>query len=34
MKLAPYDFVHDYMLRTCVMTSERLARESPNFVRR
>ena len=34
MKLAPYDFVHDYMLRTGVMTSERLARESPDFMKR
>ena len=34
MKLAPYDFVHDYMLRTGVTTGERLARESPDFMRR
>lgn len=34
MKLAPYDFVHDYLLRTGVMTEERLARESPGFVQR
>ena len=34
MKLAPYDFVHDYLLRTGVMTAERLARESPGFMQR
>lgn len=34
MALAPYDFVYDYMLRTGVMTGERLERESPDFMRR
>ncbi len=34
MKLAPYDFVMDYLLRTGVMTEARLERESPDFMRR
>lgn len=32
MSLAPYDFAYDYLLRTGVMTAERLAGESPGFV--
>jgi 2-polyprenyl-6-methoxyphenol hydroxylase-like FAD-dependent oxidoreductase len=31
MQAAPYEFAHDYMLRTGIMTSERLARECPVF---
>ena len=34
MALAPYDFAHDYLLRTGVMTPERLAREAPGFMQR
>jgi 2-polyprenyl-6-methoxyphenol hydroxylase-like FAD-dependent oxidoreductase len=34
MRLAPYDFAYDYMLRTGVMTPQRLAKESPGFVKR
>ena len=34
MELAPYDFVHDYMLRTGIMTQERLLRDCPAFMRR
>ena len=34
MQLAPYEFAHDYMLRTGVMTAQRLAKESPGFVKR
>ncbi|MCW5770341.1 MAG: FAD-dependent monooxygenase [Rhodospirillaceae bacterium] len=32
MRLAPYDFALDYLLRTGVMTLDRLRRESPRFV--
>jgi 2-polyprenyl-6-methoxyphenol hydroxylase-like FAD-dependent oxidoreductase len=34
MQLPPYQFAYDYLLRTKVMTAERLARESPDFMRR
>lgn len=34
MHLAPYDFAHDYLLRTGVMTTERLERASPRFMSR
>jgi len=34
MLLSPCDFAYDYMLRTGVMTRERLAKESPEFMRR
>jgi 2-polyprenyl-6-methoxyphenol hydroxylase-like FAD-dependent oxidoreductase len=34
MRLSPYEFAHDYMLRTGVMTSQRLAKESPDFMKR
>ncbi len=34
MRLQPYEFAFDYLLRTNVMTAERLSRESPGFMRR
>jgi 2-polyprenyl-6-methoxyphenol hydroxylase-like FAD-dependent oxidoreductase len=34
MHLSPYDFAYDYMLRTGVMTPLRLAKESPEFMKR
>ena len=34
MRLPPYRFTYDYLLRTNIMTAERLARESPDFMRR
>jgi len=34
MALAPCEFAYDYLLRTGVMTRERLAKESPEFMRR
>lgn len=34
MRLQPYDFAHDYLLRTNIMTAERLSRESPDFMAR
>jgi 2-polyprenyl-6-methoxyphenol hydroxylase-like FAD-dependent oxidoreductase len=34
MHMSPYEFAHDYLLRTNVMTAERLARESPDFMAR
>jgi 2-polyprenyl-6-methoxyphenol hydroxylase-like FAD-dependent oxidoreductase len=34
MRLSPYPFAYDYLLRTKVMTAERLAREAPDFTRR
>ena len=34
MHLAPYDFTYDYLLRTGVMTAERLERYSPQFMAR
>jgi 2-polyprenyl-6-methoxyphenol hydroxylase-like FAD-dependent oxidoreductase len=34
MDLSPYNFAYDYMLRTNVMTAERLANESPDFMSR
>jgi hypothetical protein len=34
MQLPPYAFAYDYLLRTNVMTADRLARESPDFMRR
>lgn len=32
MGLSPYDFAHDYLLRTKIMTAERLEKDSPKFV--
>ena len=34
MRLSPYPFAYDYLLRTKVMTAERLAQEAPDFMRR
>jgi hypothetical protein len=34
MSLPPYRFAYDYLLRTGIMTAERLAREAPDFMRR
>jgi 2-polyprenyl-6-methoxyphenol hydroxylase-like FAD-dependent oxidoreductase len=34
MQLRPYDFAYDYLMRTGVMTPERLERYSPDFMRR
>ena len=34
MHLAPYDFAYDYLLRTGVMTPERLERDCPQFMSR
>ena len=34
MYLDPYDFAYDYLLRTGVMTPQRLAKESPDFMKR
>ena len=34
MDLEPYDFAYDYLLRTGVMTPQRLAKECPEFMRR
>jgi 2-polyprenyl-6-methoxyphenol hydroxylase-like FAD-dependent oxidoreductase len=34
MRLPPYQLVYDYLLRTNVMTPDRLAREAPDFMRR
>ena len=34
MRLSPYSFAYDYLLRTKVMTAERLAHEAPDFMRR
>jgi 2-polyprenyl-6-methoxyphenol hydroxylase-like FAD-dependent oxidoreductase len=34
MQLPPYGFAYDYLLRTKIMTPERLMRESPDFMRR
>ena len=34
MRLSPYQFAYDYLLRTNVMTPDRIARESPDFMRR
>jgi 2-polyprenyl-6-methoxyphenol hydroxylase-like FAD-dependent oxidoreductase len=34
MQMRPYEFAYDYLLRTNIMTPERLARESPDFMRR
>lgn len=34
MRLSPYQFAYDYLLRTNVMTPDRLAREAPDFMRR
>lgn len=31
VRLEPYELAHDYMLRTGIMTSERLAKECPEF---
>ena len=33
IKLSPYDFAYDYLMRTGVMTPERLDRYSPRFMR-
>ncbi len=34
MSLPTYPFAYDYLLRTGIMTAERLAREAPDFMRR
>jgi len=34
MRLPPYEFAYDYMLRTNIMTPDRLEREAPDFMRR
>jgi 2-polyprenyl-6-methoxyphenol hydroxylase-like FAD-dependent oxidoreductase len=34
MRLESYDFAYDYLLRTGVMTEERLKRDAPDFMRR
>lgn len=34
MRLQPYKFAYDYLLRTNIMTAERLSRESPDFMAR
>jgi 2-polyprenyl-6-methoxyphenol hydroxylase-like FAD-dependent oxidoreductase len=34
MRLPPYAFAYDYLLRTSIMTADRLARESPGFMQR
>ena len=34
MSLPPYPFAYDYLLRTGIMTAERLAHEAPDFMRR
>jgi hypothetical protein len=34
MRLSSYDFAYDYLLRTGVMTPERLVHESPDFMAR
>ena len=34
MQLHPYELAYDYLLRTNVMTAERLAKESPDFMTR
>jgi len=33
MPLPPYQFAYDYLLRTNIMTADRLGRESPDFMR-
>jgi hypothetical protein len=32
--MQPYEFAYDYLLRTNIMTVERLAKESPDFMKR
>jgi 2-polyprenyl-6-methoxyphenol hydroxylase-like FAD-dependent oxidoreductase len=34
MQMQPYEFAYDYLLRTNIMTPERLAKESPDFMKR
>lgn len=34
MTLSPYDFAYDYLMRTGIMTPDRLAKESPVFMER
>jgi len=34
MQMRPYEFAYDYLLRTNIMTAERLSRESPGFMQR
>jgi 2-polyprenyl-6-methoxyphenol hydroxylase-like FAD-dependent oxidoreductase len=34
MRLPPYRFAYDYLLRTHIMTPDRLTRESPDFMHR
>jgi len=34
MQMQPYEFAYDYLLRTNIMTAERLSKESPDFMRR
>ena len=34
MRMRPYEFAYDYLLRTNIMTADRLAKESPDFMKR
>ncbi|TMK01268.1 MAG: monooxygenase, partial [Alphaproteobacteria bacterium] len=34
MKMQSYEFAYDYLLRTNIMTADRLAKESPGFMQR
>jgi 2-polyprenyl-6-methoxyphenol hydroxylase-like FAD-dependent oxidoreductase len=34
MQMQPHEFTYDYLLRTNIMTAERLAKESPGFIKR
>jgi hypothetical protein len=34
MQMQPYELAYDYLLRTNIMTPDRLAKESPDFMRR
>jgi 2-polyprenyl-6-methoxyphenol hydroxylase-like FAD-dependent oxidoreductase len=34
MRMEPYEFAYDYLLRTNIMTPDRLAKESPDFMKR
>lgn len=34
MQMQPYEFAYDYLLRTNIMTPDRLAKESPDFMKR
>jgi 2-polyprenyl-6-methoxyphenol hydroxylase-like FAD-dependent oxidoreductase len=33
MRMQPYEFAYDYLLRTNIMTADRLERESPDFMK-